>query len=123
MLDREGFLGPEENISDGEVDTLNMLLYVKNRFDVSGGAYHEMAQLCREMPRHYKLKDRIAELNKLWDIRPTPEGTCGIQQSLEERLRRCLEHLVRYKCRNFTYVPTRSGLLLSHLSPLIAITT
>ena len=38
------------------------------------------------MPRHYKLKDRIAELNKHWNIRPTPEGTCGVQQSLEERL-------------------------------------
>ncbi len=108
MLDREGFLGPEENISDGEVDTLNMMLCVKNRFDVSGGAYHEMAQLCREVPRHYKLKDRIAELNKLWNIRPTPEGTCGVQQSLEERLRHCLEHLVRFKCRNLyiIYVPT-----------------
>lgn len=86
-LDREDLLGPEGNVSDGEIDTVNMMLYVKDRFNVSGSAYHEMAQLCREKPQHYKLKNQIAELNKLWNIWPTPEGTCGVQQSLEERLR------------------------------------
>ena len=27
-------------------------------FNVSGCAYHEMAKLCQEMPRHYKLKKK-----------------------------------------------------------------
>ena len=40
-----------------------MLLYVKDRHNVSGDAYHEMAQMCKAMPRHYKLKQRIAKLN------------------------------------------------------------
>ena len=71
-----------------------MMVYVKDRYNISGDAYHEMAQLCRAMPRHYKLKDKIAELNKHWNIHPTPAGTCGIQQSLEDRLRLCMEHLV-----------------------------
>ena len=95
-LDKEGFLGPGEDSGtlEEELDTINMMLYVKDRFNVSGGAYHEMAQLVRDMPRHYKLKDRIAELNKLWNIRSTPEGTSGVQQSIEERLRYCLERLV-----------------------------
>jgi len=62
------------------------MLYIKDRFDVSGRAYHEMAKVCKEMPRHYKLKNRIVELNKLWNIRPTPNGTHGVQQSLQERL-------------------------------------
>lgn len=54
-LDKECFLGPDESrISEEEMDTLNMMLYVKDRFNVSGGAYHEMAQLCKEMSRHYK---------------------------------------------------------------------
>ena len=55
-LDKEGFLGPEDSGTlEEELDTINMMLYVKDRFNVSGGAYHEMAQLCRDMPRHYKL--------------------------------------------------------------------
>ena len=53
-----------------------------------------MAQLFKQMPRHYRLKNRIAELNKLWNIRLTPTGTVGVQQKLEERLRFCLQNLV-----------------------------
>ena len=53
-----------------------------------------MAQLFKGMPRHYKLKERIAELNKLWEIRPTPPGTTGIQQLLQKRLKFGLENLL-----------------------------
>ena len=47
------------------------------------------------MPRHYQLKQRKAELNTLWDIYPTPNGSCGVQQSLKQRLQSCVEQLVR----------------------------
>ena len=70
-----------------DVDTINMMLFAKDRFSVSGTAYHEMAQACRSMPRHYKLKQRISELNRLWNIHSTPNGVLGVQQSLEDRLR------------------------------------
>ena len=39
------------------------------------------------MPRESLLRQWIAELNKQWNIRPTPNGVCGVQQSLEDRLR------------------------------------
>ena len=95
-LDTSDLLGPDESgITNDQVDTLNMMLYIKDRYNVSGGAYHEMAQICKALPRHYRLKDRVAELNKRWNIHPTPPGTSGVQQSLEERLKTCLEHLVR----------------------------
>lgn len=45
-----------------------------------------MASVCKEMPRHYKLKRRIKELNSLWNITPAPNGILGVQQSLEDRL-------------------------------------
>ena len=54
-----------------------------------------MSKICRQMPRHYKVKQRIAELNSMWNIRPTPNGTCGVQQSLEEHLFVQLKHLVQ----------------------------
>lgn len=46
------------------------------------------------LPRHYKIKDRIRELNKLWSIKPTPYGTIGLQQSPEDRLRIRVGHLI-----------------------------
>ncbi len=61
-----------ETFEDSELDRVSMMLYVKDRYSISGSAYHEMAKLCGEMPRHYKVKNKIAELNKLWDIHPTP---------------------------------------------------
>ena len=56
--------GPQgSSATEDEVDLLNMILYIKDKYNVSGAAYHEMAQLCKSMPRHYKVKNRIAELN------------------------------------------------------------
>ena len=100
----------EEEIGEQEAD-ISMMLYVKDRYNISGSAYHELASLCRQMPRHYRLKERIAELNSKWSIQPTPEGTVGVQQAFEERLRMCLERLVSILvlvCREIT----KSGTVL-----------
>ena len=76
----------QDSITDDELDMINMLLFVKDKYDVSGRAYHEFASICKQLPRHYKLQRRISELNELWNIKPTPNNTCGVQQSLEDRL-------------------------------------
>ena len=93
-FDTQALLG-EEEVPEEDLDKLDMTIYIKDRYNISGNAYHEMAQLFKEMPRHYKVKDRIKELNKAWNIKPTPEGTCGVQQSLAERLKARIEYLVR----------------------------
>ncbi len=80
-------VGPEESVSQDELDIISMMLLAKDWYNVSSRAYHEMASICKSMPKHYKLKRQITELNCLWNIRPTPNGTIGVQQSLEDRLR------------------------------------
>ena len=60
------FLGTEgSNITDVEMDTINMMRYIKDKYNISGGAYHEMTQNCKSMPRHHKIKDCIGELKKI----------------------------------------------------------
>ena len=54
-----------------------------------------MASVCKEMPRHYKLKRRIKELNSLWNITPAPNGILGVQQSLEDSLFIRVSHLLK----------------------------
>ena len=83
-----------EEISERDANLVSMMLYVKDRYNISGSAYHELASLCQEMPRHYRLKERIATLNSKWNIKPTPEGTVGVQQSLQECMTACIERLV-----------------------------
>ena len=94
QADSVSLFGSNERISEDNLDVINMMLYVKDWYNVSGEAYHEFASICKELPRHYKIKDRIRELNKLWNIKPTPYGTIGLQQSLEDRLRIRVAHLI-----------------------------
>ncbi len=75
---------------------------------MSDSAYHEMAKVCREMPRHYKLKRRIKELNERWNIKPTPEGTVGVQQPLQECLRVRVRHLLRVSKDDAPFSRTKS---------------
>ena len=76
-----------EDIFGHDPTQSEMMLFISNHFDVSGQVYHEMAKVCKQIPRHYKLTNRIAELSKLWDICPTPNGTHGVQQSLKKGLK------------------------------------
>ena len=73
-------------IGPSSLDTINMMLYVKDWYNISGDAYHELTSICKGLPRHYKIKERIAELNQQWNIKSTPFGTVGLQQSLWKRL-------------------------------------
>ncbi len=84
-----------EQLDEENPDIVSMMLYVKDRFNVSGSAYHDMANVCRQMPGHYTLQRRINELNKLWDINPTPNGVIGVQQSLHDRLILRVKHLLK----------------------------
>ena len=70
---------------------LNMLLYAKERFGISNAAYHELTQLFSNLPRSSEVKQKLAKLNKKWDVFPTPEGTIGVQQSLTAALQQKLE--------------------------------
>ena len=49
----------QDVISDDDLDTLNMMLYVKDKYNVSGQAYHEFAKNCKQLPRHWKIKNKL----------------------------------------------------------------
>ena len=86
--------GDVEDIREHELDTVNMMLYLKDWYNISDSAYHELAKVCKEMPRQYKLKERIRTLNSLWKIQPTPHETQGVQQSLQDRLQLRIQQLL-----------------------------
>lgn len=43
-----------DSLKEQELQTLNMMLFVKDWYNVSGRAYHELAKVCKEMPRLYR---------------------------------------------------------------------
>ena len=103
----EVFGAGEEDINDEQLDTINMMLYIKDWYNISDSAYNEMAKVCKEMPRHYRLKRRIQELNKLWNIFPTPNGIPGVQQSLRDRLQVRVQELVAKSSPDAEFVQRR----------------
>lgn len=51
----------DKSLDNDHVDIVSMMLYIKDRYLIFG-SYHEMAKLRKEMPRHYRLKNKISEL-------------------------------------------------------------
>ena len=83
-----------EKINNADHELITMMLFIKDRHNISGNAYHEMASVCKQIPRSYLLKRKVAELNSKWNLFPTPTGTTGIQQSLKDRLKTRVQYLV-----------------------------
>ena len=72
-----------EQIRDEDADDIDYAVY-KGQIQyifLELRTMNEMASLCKQMSRHYKLKQRIAELNSRWNFKPTPAGTVGVQQA------------------------------------------
>lgn len=42
--------------SQDDIDIVNMMLFVKDKYNVSGQAYHEMRKACKQIQTHYKVK-------------------------------------------------------------------
>ena len=53
----EELLGASSEVQLNDLDVLNMMLYVKDYYNVSDSAYHKMTQICKQLPRHYKIKE------------------------------------------------------------------
>lgn len=85
-----------------EIDYINLLLYTKDRFGISNQAYHELSMVCKEMPRSCKVKDRIKEINRKWNLSQTPGNTVGVQQSIKKRLEIRLQALIE-KCKKESF--------------------
>ena len=59
---------------------LDMVLYVKEKFNLSREAYHELSIVVRDLPRSSVVQKRVQELNNKWSIKPCP-ANLGVQQS------------------------------------------
>ena len=99
-----------DEITEESIDELNMMLLIKDQYNHSSSAYHELSQVCKSLPRSYKLKQRIKELNSCWNILPTPHGTVGYQKSLEDCLRIRVQQLFTQK--NIMSNPVTSTLVV-----------
>ena len=81
----EGAFGEKAVLDQDDLQSINMMLYVKEKYGISNQAYHELSMSCKSMPRSWKLMEQVRDLNKKWDIRMTPNGQ-GVQPSIKDFL-------------------------------------
>ena len=81
-LQSGAYTKPESVYSGTLTDSPELALHVKDHFDLSDTAYHELAMICEQLPCLSKLKKLAKNLNSQWEIKPCPEN-CGIQQPLK----------------------------------------
>ena len=80
---------------ESEDTLLKKTLYIKDKYNISNEAYHELAMINPEIPSSYRLLKTVKEINSESIITSTPGKAIGIQQSLKERLTNRLHHLRR----------------------------
>ena len=85
---------PKELTNDDldDLDNINMWLYLKDKFNISNEAWHEIAMKANGVPNTYSIKKRINELNSKWNLKPTPGDTEGVQLGFSDSLK---EHIVK----------------------------
>ena len=69
-----------------------MWLHLKDKFNISNEAWHEIAMTANGVPDTYSIKKRINELNSKWNLKPSPGDAEGVQLGFAETLQ---EHIVR----------------------------
>ena len=59
---------------------MNMLLYAKERFNMSNEAYHELSMIFNKcMPRSYVIKRKIQDMNNSFNIKPIGSNIEGFE--------------------------------------------
>ena len=86
---------PKPNRSTPNHDLVKQTLYVKERYNLSNAAYHELSMVNSTLPRSCALMKAAKELDIKSIIRPTPGKITGVQQSLTERLVKCVRWLMK----------------------------
>ena len=94
--DCDKLLGESSSITNFDNDVINMILYIKDKHNVSASAYQIFTQVCKYNTGSYKLERRIAELNhnyvehstntrvqKLIELSPSDTQFLVMKQSLE----------------------------------------
>lgn len=53
LVDEENIkdLSQTETLTDEDMDEMNLLLYTRERLNVSNEAYHELSMICKDLPR------------------------------------------------------------------------
>ena len=97
-IDQDGQVKEKENTlpKDCSNKVIDQTLHVKEKFNISNKAYHEISMINSGLPRLRTLQNAAKCLDTLSCVYPTPGKLIGVQQSLKERLQSIVKKLAKY---------------------------
>lgn len=82
------------NLSESDEDVLKKTMYVKERFNISNQAYHELSMVNKDLPRSYAIQKEILHMNSKSVIYPITGKVAGVRQSTLGQLNKTITHLL-----------------------------
>lgn len=70
-------------------------MYLKDKFNISNEAWHELAMKANDVPKMYGMKKRISQLNSRWNLKPIPGDAEGVQIGFQDSLKENVQKLKR----------------------------
>ena len=89
-----------DEITDEQLDNVFLMLYVKDKFQISDKAWQELSVQAKDLPSKYSIKKRIELLNTQWNVFPTPGAAEGVQMKLKDSLMEQTSRLLKDKKLN-----------------------
>ena len=83
-----------EKLHDLEKEKVKSIVYIMDRFSLSGECYHEMAQLEPNFPRSYIVEGCVKSMNRHWNVTKTPGICAGAELPFKMLLEKEIEKLV-----------------------------
>jgi phosphoenolpyruvate carboxylase len=95
FTDNDEFVVAEAGeITEDELNNLNMWLNIKDKFNISHEAWHEIAMKSDDPPCLYKIIKQMKQINQKWNVKATPGEAEGVQASFKEII---VDHVRRLK--------------------------
>ena len=82
-------------IPSNSEEVLKKTMYVKERFNLSNQAYHELSMVNNSLPRSYAIQKKTTEMNSQSTIHRISGKVIGVRQSVLEQLNKTISYLVK----------------------------
>ena len=94
----DSFVAEEvDELTDDQLDNVSLLIYVKDKCQISDKAWQELSFQFKDLPSTYSIKKRIERLNTQWNVFPTPDTADGVQMKLKDSLIEQTQRLIKDK--------------------------
>ena len=115
-----------DELTDDQLDNVSLLIYVKDKFQISDKAWQELSFQAKDLPSTYSIKKRIELLNTRWNVFPTPGTADGVQMKLKDRLIEQTQRLIKDKklenCNNLNVKVSGDGTRIGKRLQLLNVT-